>query len=400
MSDAILVINAGSSSLKYALYNIAPSDLALAQSGLLDNLQGTPHFVAKSADGAVLATRDWARGELAAQAGTLGAAHEGAIEFLLEFLDGEQGAGKIVAVGHRVVHGGATYLDPVRVTPAIIDELETLVPLAPLHQPHNIAPMRIFARRAPALPQVACFDTAFHHTASKLAQAFALPREMSESGIRRYGFHGLSYEFIAARLRDVDAASADGRVVVAHLGNGASMCAIVGGASVATTMGLTALDGLVMGTRTGSIDPGVLLYLQRERGMDERALDDLLYHRSGLLGVSGISSDMRTLLASADPHAQFAIDLFCYRAVREIGSLAAAMQGIDALVFTAGIGERAAPVRERIVASLGWLGFACDRDANARHALQIGATGSKPVYVIGTDEERMIAGHTRGIIEA
>lgn len=392
MASAILVINAGSSSLKYALYRIDDDALLLVQNGLIDKLQGAPHFVARDADGATVASRDWPKGALAA--------HDGAIAFLLEFLAGPLGGSTLVGVGHRVVHGGAQYLDPVRITPAIVADLERLVPLAPLHQPHNLAPIRIFAQRAPSLPQVACFDTAFHATAPRLAQAFALPREMSDAGIRRYGFHGLSYEFIAARLREIDAASAAGRVVVAHLGNGASMCAMVGGKSVATTMGLTAIDGLVMGTRTGSIDPGVLLYLQRERGMDERALDELLYHRSGLLGVSGISSDMRVLLASDDPHAQFAIDLFCYRAVREIGSLAAAMGGIDALVFTAGIGEHAAAVRERIVAPLRWLGFACDAEANARHASHVGAPGSKPVFVVPTDEERMIAQHTRGIIEA
>jgi len=363
MARAILVINAGSSSLKYALYRIDDGALLLVQNGLIDKLQGAPHFVARDADGATVASRDWPQGALAA--------HDGAIAFLLEFLAGPLRGSQLVGVGHRVVHGGAQYLDPVRITPAIVTDLERLVPLAPLHQPHNLAPIRIFAQRAPSLPQVACFDTAFHATAPKLAQAFALPREMSDAGIRRYGFHGLSYEFIAARLREIDAVSAAGRVVVAHLGNGASMCAMVGGKSVATTMGLTAIDGLVMGTRTGSIDPGVLLYLQRERGMDERALDELLYHRSGLLGVSGISSDMRVLLASDDPHAQFAIDLFCYRAVRE-----------------------------RIVAPLRWLGFACDAEANARHASHVGAPGSKPVFVIPTDEERMIAQHTRGIIEA
>ncbi len=388
---AILVINAGSSSLKYALYRIDGVALRLAQNGLIDKLRGAPHFVAKDASGATVASRDWGDGALSG--------HDTAIEFLLEFLHDALGAGKLVAVGHRVVHGGDRYLDPVRVTPSVIDDLERLVPLAPLHQPHNLAPMRILARRAPSLPQVACFDTAFHHSASKLAQTFALPREMTDAGIRRYGFPGRSYEFIAGRLREIDVAAASGRVVVAHLGNGASMCAIADGKSVATTMGLTAIDGLMMGTRSGSIDPGVLLYLQRERGMDERALDDLLYHRSGLLGVSGISSDMRTLLASDDSQAQFAIDLFCYRALREIGSLAAAMGGIDALVFTAGIGEHAATVRERIVTPLAWLGFACGSEANLRHALRIDAPGSKPVYVIPTDEERMIATHTRGIIE-
>ena len=386
----ILVINAGSSSLKYALYQIHGAELDLVQSGLIDGLTGTPRFVAKDAAGARLPSPT-------VDAKTLGG-HDGAIDVLLDFLRAPLRASTLVAVGHRVVHGGMRYADPVRVTPAVVEDLERLVSLAPLHQPHNLAPIRIFARREPSLPQVACFDTAFHRTMPSLAQTFALPREMSDAGIRRYGFHGLSYEFIAGRLREIDAAAAAGRVVIAHLGNGASMCATLGSRSFATTMGMTALDGLVMGTRTGAIDPGVLLYLQRERGMDERALDDLLYQRSGLLGVSGIASDVRTLLASDDPHARFAIDLFCYRAVCEIGALAAAMGGIDALVFTAGIGEHAADVRARIVAPLAWLGFACDAEANARHAQRIATPASKPVYVIATDEERMIAGHTRCII--
>ena len=386
----ILVINAGSSSLKYALYQIHGTALDLVQSGLMDGLTGTPRFVAKDAAGALLSSPT-------VDAKTL-RGHDGAIDFLLDFLRAPLRASTLVAVGHRVVHGGMRYADPVRVTPAVVDDLERLVPLAPLHQPHNLAPIRIFARREPSLPQVACFDTAFHRTMPTLAQTFALPREMSDAGVRRYGFHGLSYEFIAGRLREIDAAAAAGRVVIAHLGNGASMCATLAGKSVATTMGMTALDGLVMGTRSGAIDPGVLLYLQRERGMDERALGDLLYQRSGLLGVSGVASDVRTLLASDDSHARFAIDLFCYRAVCEIGALAAAMGGIDALVFTAGIGEHAADVRARIVAPLAWLGFACDAEANARHAQRIATPASKPVYVIATDEERMIAGHTRCII--
>ena len=392
MTDAILVINAGSSSLKFSLFDRAGDAMTLAQSGLVDNLPGAARFVARDAAGATLASRDFAPGALAA--------HDGAIEFLLEYLGAASGAAALAAVGHRVVHGGVRYTAPVRITPAILDDLARLSPLAPLHQPHNLAPIRILARRAPALPQVACFDTAFHATAPAIAQAFALPRDMTDAGIRRYGFHGLSYEFIAERLRAIDGAAAAGRVVVAHLGNGASMCAMVGGRSVATTMGLTALDGLVMGTRTGAIDPGVLLYLMRERAMDERALDDLLYKRSGLLGVSGVSSDMRELLASDDPHAAFAIELFCYRAVREIGSLAAAMGGIDALVFTAGIGEHAAPVRERIVLALAWLGFALDEAANAQNALRISPPHGKPAYAIPTDEELMIARHTRGIIDA
>ncbi|HXU51621.1 MAG TPA: acetate/propionate family kinase [Casimicrobiaceae bacterium] len=392
MSDAILVINAGSSSLKFAVFSIDGDDLALAQTGIVDNLLGAATFAARNAGGAPLAKRAFAVGELDA--------HDGAIEFLLDYLGKSNDGTTLAAVGHRVVHGGERYVAPVRLTPAIVDDLARLSPLAPLHQPHNLAPIRIFAKRAPGVPQVACFDTAFHATAPAIAQAFALPRELSDAGIRRYGFHGLSYEFIAERLRDIDGAAAAGRVVVAHLGNGASMCAMVEGRSVATTMGLTALDGLVMGTRTGSIDPGVLLYLMRERGMDEPALSELLYKRSGLLGVSGVSSDMRALEASDDANAAAAIDLFCYRAVREIGSLAAAMGGIDALVFTAGIGEHAAPVREKIVLALAWLGFALDEAANAQNALRIAPHDGKPVYAIPTDEERMIARHTRGIISA
>jgi acetate kinase len=391
-AERILVVNAGSSSLKYALFGRAGDDVALTQSGNYDNLLGAARFTAKDASGGTLATRDFARGALEA--------HDGAIEDLLRFLASRPRDGALGAVGHRVVHGGMRYVEPVRVTPSVLDDLEKLAPLAPLHQPHNLAPIRIFARRAPDLPQVACFDTAFHATAPALAQTFALPYAMTGEGVRRYGFHGLSYEFIAERLRAIDGASAAGRVVVAHLGNGASMCAMVDGRSVATTMGMTALDGLVMGTRTGAIDPGVLLYLMRERGMHEPALSDLLYKQSGLLGVSGVGSDMRELLASADPRAAFAVELFCYRAVREIGSLAAAMGGIDALVFTAGIGEHAAPVRQKIVLALGWLGFALDEAANAQNALRVSPHAGKPVYAIPTDEERMIARHTRRIIEA
>jgi len=278
----------------------------------------------------------------------------------------------------------------------ILEALAALIPLAPLHQPHNLAPIRAIAKQAPSLPQVACFDTSFHRTQPALAQTFALPAELTERGVRRYGFHGLSYEYIASELPSLDANAARGRTIVAHLGNGASMCAMQGGASVATTMGFTALDGLVMGTRTGALDPGVVLYLQDELEMDARAIEDLLYRRSGLLGVSGVSSDMRTLLASPDPRARFAIDLFCYRAAREAGSLAAALQGLDALVFTGGIGENAAPVREKIVTALAWLGFALDPAANAANARRItDAASGAPAYVIATNEELMIARHTR-----
>ncbi len=411
MADAILVVNAGSSSLKYSLFHVgaAPSGavgeaqrrasgasagragnatLALAESGILDNVIGEAKFTARDGDGSVVATQAFASGRFASVDASFG--------FVLERI--ERTGVALRGVGHRVVHGGMAYAAPVRVTPAIVDALEALTPLAPLHQPYNLAPIRMLAARNPALPQVACFDTAFHRTAPAIAQAFALPTQYAAEGVRRYGFHGLSYEFIAECLRDVDPVAAGGRVIVLHLGNGASACAIRAGESVATTMGMTALDGLMMGTRAGNLDPGVLLYLMREHGMDAAALESLLYKRAGLLGVSGIASDMRTLQANADPRAAFAIDLFCYRAMREIGSLAAAAGGVDAMVFTAGIGEHAPDVRAKIVAPLEWLGFAIDADTNAGSALSIGAEGSKPVYVIPTNEELMIARHTRSLV--
>jgi acetate kinase len=262
-----------------------------------------------------------------------------------------------------------------------------------------LAPIRAIAQQAPALPQVACFDTSFHRTQKPLAQTFALPFELHERGVRRYGFHGLSYEFIAGALPAIDPVAARGRAIVAHLGNGASMCAMEAGRSVATTMGFTALDGLVMGTRTGALDPGVVLYLQDELKMDARAIEDLLYRKSGLLGVSGIASDMRTLLASDEPRARLAVDLFCYCAVRELGSLAAALQGLDTLVFTAGIGENAAPIRAQILHAVRWLGFELDEAANLGNSQCITRPASRiPAYVIATDEERMIARHTRDAV--
>jgi acetate kinase len=277
--------------------------------------------------------------------------------------------------------------------------LDQLIPLAPLHQPHNLAPIRAIAHRAPALPQIACFDTSFHCTQPPLAQAIALPATITDRGVRRYGFHGLSYEYIAGALGALDAEVARGRVVVAHLGNGASMCALEAGASIATTMGFTPLDGLMMGTRAGALDPGVVLYLMDELGMDARAIEDLLYRQSGLLGVSGISSDMRALLASADPGAKHAVDLFCYRITRELGSLAAALGGLDALVFTGGIGENAAPVRAQVIRAAGWLGLELDPAANAGHRPCITtATSRIPAYVVATDEELMIARHARAAL--
>ena len=387
MRDAILVVNAGSSSLKYSLFG-ADEALALRERGQIEGLGTSPRFLARDPAGATLAERAWS--------GDRALDHAGAVDFLLSHLDSGPHRGSVAAVGHRVVHGGTRYGEPVVVDAAVLASLDELVPLAPLHQPHNLAPIRAIAARSPALPQVACFDTAFHRTQPALAQAFALPPEITGRGVRRYGFHGLSYEYVAQALPAVDARAAAGRVVVAHLGNGASMCAIAAGRSVASTMGFTALDGLPMGTRSGSIDPGVLIYLIDEMGMGARELEKLLYHRSGLLGVSGVSSDMRTLLASADPRAKLAVDLVAYRIGRDLGSLAAALGGLDALVFTGGIGEHAAPVRAAVVRSAAWLGFELDEAANAAHGPRITAAPSRAeAWVVPTNEEWMIARHVR-----
>ena len=306
---------------------------------------------------------------------------------------------RLSAVGHRVVHGGTRFSGPVRVDVRILSELRALIPLAPLHQPHNLAAIEAVADEAPWLDQVACFDTAFHRTQPAVAQAFALPRRYADAGIRRYGFHGLSYEYVAATLPRLDQRAAAGRTVVAHLGNGASMCALEGGQSVATTMGFTALDGLMMGTRCGAIDPGVLLYLIDRHRMDAAQLQQLLYEQSGLLGVSGRSSDMRDLLASTEPAAREAIDLFVYRASRELGSLAAALGGLDALVFTGGIGENAAPIRARICQEASWLGLRLDPEANARGGPCITtADSAAAAWVVPTNEELMIAMHARALL--
>jgi len=323
------------------------------------------------------------------------------IDETLDWLARHFSVDALAAVGHRVVHGGVDYSAPVRIDPGVVAKLEKLIPLAPLHQPHNLAPIRSLMERTPRLPQVACFDTAFHRSNPPLAQMFALPSELTESGVRRYGFHGLSYEYIASVLPKFDERAARGKTVVLHLGNGASMCSLQAGASVASTMGFTALDGLPMGTRCGAIDPGVILYLMDERKMDARAIEKLLYHQSGLLGVSGISSDMRTLLASSDPRARLAIDLYCYRIRRELGSLAAALGGLDAMVFTGGIGENSAAIRERVCRDAAWLGVELDTTAN-------GASGpciSTPkalvsAWTIPTNEELMIARHTRRLLDS
>jgi acetate kinase len=306
-----------------------------------------------------------------------------------------------VAIGHRVVHGGAEYTEPVRVDAEVLEHLRRLVPLAPLHQPHHIAVIETLLERAPGLPQVACFDTAFHATQPWVAQEFGLPHEISERGVRRYGFHGLSYEYIAWVLPQFDRKAAAGRVIVAHLGSGASMCAIRAGTSVASTMGFSAAEGLMMGTRSGTLDPGVILFLMDEYKMDARAIEKLIYERSGLLGVSGISSDMRTLLASDDPRAREAVDLFVYRISRELGSLVAALKGVDSLVFTGGIGENSHVIRARICEDARWLGVELDRESNERGGPHVSRSqGAVSAWVIPTNEELVIARHTQRVLFA
>jgi acetate kinase len=395
MSDAILVLNAGSSSIKFSVFlersEALATPLEALLGGQLEGLYTAPRFKARDASGALIGERQWAAGE------PFG--HDGAIVFLAEFLRQQLGEHRLAAVGHRVVHGGLDYGAPVRLDEKIVGKLEKLIPLAPLHQPHNLKPIRLMLARRPELTQVACFDTAFHRTQPAVAQSFALPPEITDRGVRRYGFHGLSYEYLASILPQVDPRAAQGRSVVLHLGNGASMCAIEGGKSVASTMGFTAVDGLPMGTRSGSLDPGVVLYLIDELKMDSRAIEKLLYQQSGLLGVSGVSSDMRILLDSAEPRAQFAVDLFVYRIGRELGSLAAALGGVDALVFTGGIGEHAASIRQRVCRAAAWLGVELDEQANAASGPRISSESSRTaVWVIPTNEELMIARHTRNIL--
>ena len=392
MSDAILVLNAGSSSLKFTEFLVGAGEaLEPCASGNLEELYGRALFRARDASGAVVGEHKWSEDRPPE--------HAGALEFLFEWLQSNASDAQLAAVGHRVVHGGADYAAPVRVDATVLSKLAELVPLAPLHQPHNLLPIRVIAERRPDLAQVACFDTAFHHNAPRLAQAFALPLEITERGVRRYGFHGLSYEYIASVMARHDPRAASGRTVVLHLGNGASMCALKRGRSITTTMGFTAVDGLPMGTRCGNLDPGVVLYLMQSLGMDGRAIESLLYNESGLLGVSGISSDMRALLASDDPRAKFAIDLFVYRISREVGSLAAALGGLDAIVFTAGIGERAVAIRDAVCREAAWLGLGLDPAANARHGPRISTAASRvAAWVIPTNEELMIAKHTLALI--
>jgi acetate kinase len=390
MSDALLVLNAGSSSLKFSVFRSGDPPRSMLR-GQIDGLLTQPQFLARTAT-KLVGAKSWKRGT------RLG--HRGAIEYLLDWVrGGALGDAAIAAVGHRVVHGGTLHDKPCVIDAATLDGLEALCPLAPLHQPHNIAAIRAVTRAAPDLMQVACFDTSFHATQPAIAQTYGLPRRFTEEGVRHYGFHGLSYEYVAWLLSSGRFPAAARRTIVAHLGNGASMCAIERGRSIATTMGFSTLDGLLMGTRCGAIDPGVVLYLMAQHGMTAEALQRLLYEESGLLGVSGISSDMRELLASAHPHAAEAVDLFVYRIRRELGSLAAALGGLDALVFTGGIGERAPSIRLRICREAGWLGVRLDQEANQRGGPCISRSGSGvSVWVVPTNEELMIALHTRRLL--
>ncbi|HET8899184.1 MAG TPA: acetate/propionate family kinase [Rhodanobacteraceae bacterium] len=390
MLNAIAVINTGSSSIKFSVFEEHGSVLRRVLAGSIKGLGAVARYVVNDGTGQQLQAKDWPQ--------NTSFDHDEAMAFLFETVPALLAGYRVRAVGHRVVHGGQHHTTAVRVDTQVLRELEALIPLAPLHQPHNLAPMRTLLSRAPDLLQVACFDTAFHHTQSHVEQAFALPAAITARGIRRYGFHGLSYEYIASVLARRDAAVA-GRVVVLHLGNGASMCAMRGGKSVATTMGFTALDGLPMGTRCGALDPGVVLYLMTQLHMDTAQVQALLYQQSGLLGISGISGDMHTLEASDAASAKEAIDVFVHRIGRELGALAFTLGGLDAIVFTAGIGENSVLVRERVCRDAAWLGVELDKTANRTGASSITTVGSKvQAWVIPTDEEAVIAKHTRQMV--
>ncbi len=386
--EIIAVLNAGSSSLKFSIF----AGETPVYNGLIDRLEsggsGTSRAVIKDADRA-----EAFNGQPGAKN------HEQALDWLLTWLGQQSQSIRPCAIGHRIVHGGDEFTSAVRVTDEVVAKLDKLTPLAPLHQPHCLAPVRYFAKRFPDLLQVASFDTAFHATQSRVERMYALPAEYFARGIKRYGFHGLSYEFIAGKLTEIDPRLAAGRTIVCHLGNGASLCAMRNGRSVATSMGFTPLDGIPMGTRCGTISPDVLLHLQRQEHVTVDQLSDLLYHRSGLLGISGISADMRDLLASPDPRAAEAVECFCYRIAREIGSLATTLGGLDVLIFTAGIGEHAPKVRARVAELTGWLGVSLDAQANEASRPSIQAAGSAvQVLVIPTDEELMLCRHTRHIL--
>ena len=385
MSGCIAVINAGSSSIKFAIYDGERCQSLLFR-GQVTQIGVSPRLRITNASGKAVSEGTWPAG---------GFDHRAATQEILERAVALIQGMPVLGIGHRVVHGGPDNAAPVRINGKVMAALQALIPLAPLHQPHNLLPINVIAETAPEIPQVACFDTAFHRSQPALAQMFALPRELTASGVRRYGFHGLSYEYIASYLSENMPELVDARIVVAHLGNGASLCAVHHGRSVATTMGFTAVDGLMMGTRCGALDPGVLLYLMDSRGMSTRAIEDLIYRQSGLLGVSGISSDMQKLRASHDPAAAEAIELFVYRIVRDIGSLAAALGGVDALIFTGGIGENDAATRAEVSAGCRWLGLELTDAQDPSGAACISTDASRvSAWVIPTNEELMVARHT------
>jgi len=391
MDDYALVLNAGSSSLKFCVYRRpAAGDWALSARGQVDGIGTAPTFTAKDGAGAVLASES-----LDAAVHDVPAALDG----LAAWLGSRYAGARVLGVGHRVVHGGAKHSAPVVITPQVLDDLRALVPLAPLHQPHNLAAIEAVASRLPGVPQVACFDTSFHRGQPAVAELIPLPLEIRRAGVQRYGFHGLSYEYIASVLPEVAPEIADGRVIVAHLGSGASLCAMAQRRSLDSTLGFTALDGLCMGTRPGAVDPGVVLYLFQRLGLTPETVETMLYRQSGLLAISGVSNDMRDVLASPEPAAALAVDYFVYRAAREIGALAAVLQGLDALVFTAGIGEHSAEIRRRICRASAWLGIDLDPDANDGGGPRISRPGSRvSAWVIPTNEELMIARHTEQLL--
>lgn len=392
MEKAILVLNAGSSSLKFSVFEVPASGEMRARAvGQVEGLGTAPRLKVKDGDGQRIADVRWETTEVAN--------HAQALDAIAALLRSRFEGQVLAGVGHRVVHGGADHSAPLLITAPVMEKLDTFVPLAPLHQPHNLAAIRALQQARPDLPQVACFDTAFHRSQEMVAQLYGLPYEYYERGIRRYGFHGLSYEYIAATLPSVAPEIAGGRVVVAHLGSGASMCAMHHGRSVGSSMGFTALDGLLMGTRPGNMDPGIVLYLLQQEGLSAKQIEDLLYKRSGLLGLSGIGNDMRVLEASDAPRARLAIDHFVYRINRELGGLAAVLGGVDALVFTAGIGENSAHLRQLVCRQARWLGLELDADANERGDTRISRVGSRmSAWVVPTNEELMIARHTRALL--
>jgi len=392
MDDYALVLNAGSSSLKFCVYRRPDeSRWQLEARGQIEGIGTTPRFSAKNDAGGTLID------ERLDQAVADGSA---ALDVLASWLRGCYGGAHILGVGHRVVHGGPSYRGPVVVTPEVITALKALQPLAPLHQPYNVAAIEAVAERLPSVPQVACFDTSFHRQQPAVAELVPLPQAIRDAGVQRYGFHGLSYEYIASVLPEAAPEIADGRVIVAHLGSGASLCALWCRRSVDSTLGFTALDGLCMGTRPGSVDPGVILHLFQGLGLSAKEVETILYKQSGLLGISGVSNDMRDLLASDAPAARLAVDYFVYQAAKQFGALAAVLGGVDGIVFTAGIGEHSAPIRRRLCEACAWLGVRLDKEANRTHRPRISAPDS-PVsaWVIPTNEELMIARHTGVLLE-